>query len=84
MYIDLDHQRKLAAWSRCRNIPNFDPNVWRWDSYGQPIKWTDHGNRQSLHGWEIDHIVPRAKGGADEHHNLQALHWRNNVVKGAH
>lgn len=78
---NLLHQRKSAAWNRAQIIPDFDKDIWRWDRFGLPIKWSDHGNRNSEHGWEIDHVVPTAKGGVDAHHNLQALHWRNNVAK---
>ena len=78
---DILHKRKIAAWNCATIIPNFDQNVWRWDKFGIPIKWSDYGNRKSDHGWELDHIVPLAKGGCDEVHNLQALHWRCNAVK---
>jgi 5-methylcytosine-specific restriction endonuclease McrA len=80
-YIDLEHQRKSAAWNRAVIIPNYDCNIWRRDPFGAAMKWVDHGNRYSEYGWEIDHIIPLAKGGVDEHHNLQALHWRNNLAK---
>jgi len=79
---DLLHQRKSAAWNRAKEIPNYDKNVWRWDCYGRPIRWHDHGNRNSEHGWEIDHVIPVSKGGGDHLPNLQALHWRHNVAKG--
>jgi 5-methylcytosine-specific restriction endonuclease McrA len=79
--IDVQHLRKSAAWNRAKIIPNFDQNVWRWDCFGTPIKWGDHGDRDSEHGWEIDHVMPLSKGGVDEHSNLQALHWRNNCAK---
>jgi len=79
--IDVQHLRKSVAWNRATIIPNYDCNVWRRDRFGTPMKWSDHGNRDSKHGWEIDHVRPLSKGGVDEHSNLQALHWRNNCAK---
>ena len=78
---DVLHKRKLAAWNRAALIFNLDCNVWRTDRFGLSIKWSDYGNRDSLYGWELDHIVPISKGGSDEEHNLQALHWRCNTAK---
>jgi 5-methylcytosine-specific restriction endonuclease McrA len=41
-----------------------------------------HGNTESEHGWEIDHIYPTALGGQTELDNLQPLNWQNNRAKG--
>ena len=40
------------------------------------------GNRDSKHGWEIDHINPVSNGGTDNIDNLQPLYWKNNADKG--
>ena len=46
------------------------------------MKRSEHGNRNSEHGWEIDHRRPLVQGGTDELDNLQPLNWRNNAEKG--
>ena len=64
-----------------------------WENYynGNPPQATDvcgawitkgaHGQKGNQ-GWEIDHIVPRARGGSDALFNLRPLHWMNNDAKG--
>ncbi len=49
---------------------SFDPNVWRYDKCGSVMRYSDHGDRNSEHGWEIDHIMPTSKGGRDAITNL--------------
>lgn len=41
-----------------------------------------YGATDSEYGWEIDHVVPRSKGGTDLLGNLQPLQWENNRSKG--
>jgi hypothetical protein len=73
---------KRLVWSKGRIIPNFSPELWRWDKCGKVMKYSEHGNRNSEHGWEIDHINPLANGGTDHLGNLQPLNWSNNAEKG--
>lgn len=73
---------KRAVWQKGTIIPNYSPDQWRWDKCGFVMKWSEHGNRQSEHGWEIDHINPVSNNGSDELNNLQPLNWRNNADKG--
>lgn len=70
-----------AVWNKARVVPNYDPKVWRYDTCGKPIKFTDYGNTSSKHSWEVDHIKPVVKGGTDSLENLQALQWETNRDK---
>jgi hypothetical protein len=71
-----------TVWRKGREIPNYDPNVWRYDMCGKPMKFSEYGNTNSEHGWEVDHIKPVTKGGTDDLSNLQPLQWENNRRKG--
>ena len=68
-------------WLRAATIDGEDPDVARTDVCGVRIHRDEYG-QETTHGWEIDHIVPVAKGGTDSLNNLQALHWSENRKKG--
>ncbi len=68
------------VWAKGRVIPDYDPNVWRHDIEGNVIKKINHG-KTIEHGWEIDHIIPLSKGGADTLANKQPLQWEANRRK---
>lgn len=69
------------VWSKARIVPNNAPNVFRKDYAGAWIRRDQYGRRDAPYGWEIDHCLPKAKGGTDDMGNLYPLHWRNNVRK---
>lgn len=71
-----------AVWRKGSAIEGYDPNLWRRDKCGHAMKYTEHGNRQSEYGWEIDHINPVANNGSDDLSNLQPLYWKHNLDKG--
>ena len=73
---------KLAIWSKGRVIPNFDAAVWRWDRFGNVMRYSDYGDRDSKFGWEADHVVPSDLGGHDGFNNLMPTHWSANSSKG--
>jgi hypothetical protein len=73
---------KLLVWSKATTIPNYSPDLWRRDHCSFAIMYADFGNRESMYGWEIDHIYPVALGGNDDLNNLQVLNCKNNEEKG--
>ncbi|MGD9914640.1 MAG: HNH endonuclease signature motif containing protein [Rhizobiaceae bacterium] len=80
--LGLDQFRKIAVWSKGHEIVGFDKTEWRRDDFGNILCYSDHGNRQSEHGWEIDHIVPTALSGSDDISNLRPLHCAANAGLG--
>ena len=71
-----------AVWKKGRAIEQYDPNTWRYDMCGQPMRYSEYGKTDSDHCWEVDHIKPMSKGGSDDLSNLQPLQWENNRRKG--
>ena len=70
-----------AVWNKGKAIPGYDLAVWRKDTCNAVIKRGDYGT-VGTHGWEVDHVMPVAKGGGDSLGNLQPLQWQNNRHKG--
>jgi 5-methylcytosine-specific restriction endonuclease McrA len=81
-FSNTDEPTKLVVWQKGRVIAGHDSTVWRWDALGSVMKYTEHGNTNSKHGWEIDHIKPTSKDGPNIMDNVQPLQWENNRTKG--
>ena len=76
-----DEEIVEAVWSNAAIIDDKDPAEYRRDIFGNEICRESLG-KQSIMGWEIDHIKPVAKGGTDDLSNLQVLQSKANVIKG--
>lgn len=72
-----------AVWQKGKLIEGFSADTWRWDAKGQVMKFSEHGNRNSEHGWEIEYIIPLDKGGTHALENLIPLNWKTNQAKGS-
>jgi len=74
-----DQQEK--AWDNAKKVRSKDPNLYRQDPYGN-IMYKPYFGKNSLMGWEVDHIKPKSRGGSDSTRNLQALNTKVNKNKG--
>lgn len=72
----------LTVWQMGQVASGYDSKKYRRDACGAWMEFNEHGNRNAIRGWEIDHITPESHGGSDILSNLQPLNWKNNVEKG--
>lgn len=70
------------VWHNAIVVENFNSESIRKDACGAWIIRNQYGNRNSIYGWEIDHVYPEALGGGNDIVNLRAMQWENNVAKG--
>ncbi len=68
-------------WNKAKPVRGKDPSKYRQDPYGNLMHYDSYG-KDSVMGWEIDHIKPSGRGGSDSTRNLQALKTRMNREKG--
>ena len=78
-----------GVWNRASVVDGYDKNRFRKDACGAWIIRNKYGDKDSLYGWEIDHIVPKAlleengfsQEAIDNPMNLRALQHDNNNSK---
>lgn len=67
-----------SVWEKGEKVNGYDADKYRKDQCGAWMTRTEYGNRDSMYGWEIDHITPESDGGGDELSNLRPLQHENN------
>lgn len=77
-------EEKELIWNKAKFISyENEKNGFRKDQCDAWIRKCEYGNRDSVYGWEIDHIKPDSKGGEDIVSNARPLHWKNNASRQA-
>ena len=71
----------LLIWQKGDPIPGFADTEWRVDYAGNYMRMRDYGDRNSVYGWEVDHILPVRDGGTDDLWNLRPVNWKTNVAR---
>ena len=74
-------RQKRIAWNKSRKICDKNPNLYRRDRLGNEIYKPAYGKKGDK-SWEVDHWLPKSKGGTDSPRNLSAMQTRANRRKG--
>lgn len=77
-------------WEKASTVEGYDDTKFRKDACGAWIKRDKYNKKDSIFGWEIDHIYPKDKlkkvgvpeDKIDSLDNLRPLNWLNNESKG--
>ena len=77
--MSLSKEEIQQVWEKGEIVDDSYKDKWRKDKCGAWISRDEHGNRESIYGWEIDHVDPK---GGDDISNKRPLQWKNNLTKG--
>lgn len=68
------------VWNKAKPVRGKSAKLYRRDKHGNIIFKSSYGKNSKM-GWEVDHIVPKSKGGSNKRRNLQALQTEANRKK---
>ncbi len=74
--MDLNRETAMRLWNK-----SFGKETKVKDFAGRTIAKGAYNDRNSEFGWNVDHILPRSKGGATADHNLVCCHIKTNDEK---
>jgi hypothetical protein len=69
----LEQYRQQRIWEKGRPIWGKDPALWRSDDFGNLMYRWAYGKYWEPYGWEIDHVIPKSRGGTDDIANLRPV-----------
>lgn len=89
--MEITEQFKREIWQKGIIVDKYPSDKVRKDACGAFIRYEDFGDRNSIFGWEIDHIYPASKlkqkgvsvDNIDDIINLRPINCKNNASKGA-
>ena len=76
-------EKVQRVWEKGTVAVRGSAHEWRKDQCGAWIQRKSYGKTDTIYGWEVDHIKPKAQGGTDDISNLRPLQWENNREKAA-
>ena len=75
---------ELAVWNLANPILGKDPTEWRkCRMTGEVMRYSHRGKNESPYNWDIDHKIPRSRGGSDHICNLEAINASKNRSMGS-
>lgn len=84
----ITEELKRNVWNKGIICERYPSDKIRTDACGAFMLYDKFGDRDSIFGWEIDHIIPKSflGGNVDEERadniiNLRPLNWKNNASK---
>lgn len=88
---EVTEQLKKIIWEKGIIVEKYDSDKIRKDACGAWIQYDKYGDRNSIFGWEIDHVYPQSilrdkgvsKEDIDNMLNMRPLNWINNESKGS-